>query len=59
VGYAFRRRPQPPRAFVQPRIQLGETLLNLSLTGHKNILGQKWSYCYTYFLTISNRDGYG
>src|ERR1017187_5651556 len=53
VGHALRRRPQPPRAFVQPRIQLGKTLLDLSLTGHTNILGQKWFCCYTYFLTVT------
>ncbi|MGH9795569.1 MAG: hypothetical protein ACRD5G_12425, partial [Candidatus Acidiferrales bacterium] len=39
----------------QPRLQLGETLLDLTLAGHKNILGQKWFYCYTYFLTLAKR----
>ena len=35
------------------RIQLGKTLLDLSLTGHTNILGQKLFCCYTYFLTVT------
>ena len=26
-------------------------MFDLRLTGHNNILGQKWFYCYTYFLT--------
>ena len=29
-------------------------MFDLRLTGHNNILGQKWFYCYTYFLTITN-----
>ena len=36
--------------------QLRETPFDLRLTGHKNILGWKWFYCYTYFLTLAYFD---
>src|ERR1019366_830496 len=51
VGRALRGRPQSPRALIQPRLQLRETLLDLTFAGHKNILGRKWFNCYTYFIT--------
>jgi hypothetical protein len=56
VGRAFRSRPQPPRALIQPGLQLRETLLNPTLDGHKNILGRKWFNCYTYFITNAYRE---
>ena len=31
-------------------------MLDLTFSGHKNILGQKWFNCYTYFLTDTKLD---
>jgi hypothetical protein len=33
-------------------------LFDLSLTGHKNILRQKWFYCYTYFRTVAKLESF-
>jgi hypothetical protein len=37
----------------QPRLQLGERLLDLTLAGSKNILCRKWFKYYTYFITAA------